>query len=299
MLANLDSGANEATFKAEDLKLLRDIYNPSFCDRRDEGAAFIPPNTGFTYVEKLRDLVREEARLREARLRDFLNSEFAMEDPGENFPASWHDTFNIALERTAKKIALYKRIDYSAHADVWEYFLQSAESDFDKRTEDGTRFRIYRFGSLEARTTQEVGKKETLGAVFSFYPPVSTSTYGMETVENEKIVKATEYVEWAADTEHHTYIVLETEKEHFFVTEKLWDGRTTLDRAPRTLEVRNSLAKVMRSTESCRSGVTVKEMRLIQAVADRPGTQPQRAERLAYARGLYNKLAPTTRLGRA
>merc|ERR1712060_567190 len=46
--------------EGEYMELFHAIYNPSLSDRRDEGDRFTPPNMSMSYLEKLRNLVKEE-----------------------------------------------------------------------------------------------------------------------------------------------------------------------------------------------------------------------------------------------
>merc|ERR1712061_978482 len=78
-------------------------------------------------------------------------------------------------------------------------FLASAPPSFEKSTEDGIRFRIYKCGSLEVRTCQEPNGKEVIGAVFSVRPVVAHPCLEQEQArtvgEGEKVVRVTQYVE--------------------------------------------------------------------------------------------------------
>eukprot|EP00972_Heterocapsa_arctica_P093000 13716328-Heterocapsa_arctica.AAC.1 len=61
-------------------------------------------------------------------------------------------------------------------------------------TEDGMRFRIYRVGSIEIRTTQVHDGEEVVGAVFSVC--AATAQASLKSIaDGELIVKATQYVE--------------------------------------------------------------------------------------------------------
>merc|ERR1719199_545898 len=76
--------------------------------------------------------------------------------------------------------------------------LKTAVPLFDKSTEEGMRFRIYRMGSLEVRTTQEVKCEETIGAIFSIRDPKAAACQDERREKlqlHEKVAKATEYVE--------------------------------------------------------------------------------------------------------
>jgi len=141
---------------------------------------------------------------------------------------------------------LHPRLDYKAQAQVFEQALKKAAPAFDKSTEDGTRYRVYRFGSLEVRTTQDIDGKENIGAVFSLCASTDSSKHHQVVKDDEQIVKATEYVE-ASGKDYHCYVVLETEQKNVIVTEELKNGMLRREANPKDLEDRCSLAKVLRS----------------------------------------------------
>merc|ERR1719401_3112407 len=139
-----------------------------------------------------------------------------------------------------------------------------AKPDFDWTTEDGQRFRIYRFGDLEARTTQLPGGHEEVGVVFTRRTPPATSAE-----PEDVIVKVTQYVE--ADPEAAAglglkscrfYVVLETLRGHVIATERLRSGSVTWAENPVDLETRNSQAKVLRGDKSLQEGKTVRHLKL-------------------------------------
>merc|ERR1711953_105103 len=102
---------------------------------------------------------------------------------------------------------LHERQDF-AQAHMLEDALESAVPDFAKKTEDGSRFSIYRIGSLEVRTITEPDCEPVIGAVFSVHAP----SEGKQAVsEQEEIVKATEYVE-RVGVEFQVYVTLETDQ---------------------------------------------------------------------------------------
>jgi hypothetical protein len=164
--ASLD-GDEETAFTGEDSKLFKDIYNPKLSDRRDEGDLFVPPETSPCYIQKLRSLVKEEGSAREERQRHFLSSDFTESNAGPLFPSSWQAAFQLSKAGDLKEGQLQPRPDYLSQADTLRGAINSAEPTFDKSTEDGTRFRVYRVGKLEVRTIQELGAaEERPGAVF-------------------------------------------------------------------------------------------------------------------------------------
>merc|ERR1711972_454729 len=89
----------------------------------------------------------------------------------------------------AKK--LHPRMDYVAEAGLLREALQSASPMFEQRAEDGMRFRIYKIGSLQVRTTQEHNGEEAIGMVFSTRAPEQPAAHGQpvqRVKEHEKVV---------------------------------------------------------------------------------------------------------------
>jgi hypothetical protein len=157
----------EAVFKEEDIKLFKSIYNEKLSDRREEGDVFVPPETSLSYIQKLRSLVKEESAVQEDRVQHFFSSEFSQENAGTLFPGSWRPAFEVMQQRSSKKAFAQPRPEYLSQAAALESAWKSSEPVFDRSTEEGLRFRIYRVGGLEIRTTQEITGEEALGAVFS------------------------------------------------------------------------------------------------------------------------------------
>eukprot|EP00747_Dinoflagellata_sp_TGD_P191486 gnl/TRDRNA2_/TRDRNA2_54938_c0_seq1.p1 gnl/TRDRNA2_/TRDRNA2_54938_c0~~gnl/TRDRNA2_/TRDRNA2_54938_c0_seq1.p1 ORF type:complete len:998 (+),score=249.98 gnl/TRDRNA2_/TRDRNA2_54938_c0_seq1:81-3074(+) len=259
---SLDGKAGPS-LKEEDQHLLRAIFNSNICDRREEGDMFSPPVASFSYVQNLRDLVKQEDLVRQQRIENFLREDFVMSRPGPLFPSSWTSSIEIAQAQAA---SLQARPDYKSEAAAFEHILTTTAPLFDKCTEDGLRFRIYKCGSLEVRTTQAYESKETIGMVFSMRSSTHTSTEGAPK-DHDKVVKVTEYVERArAESSHRSYVVIETKEGHIIVTEKFMDGTVTWEENPKDLQDRNSLAKVVRSAGyNVKAGVTVGDMRKFQA----------------------------------
>merc|ERR1719210_1784094 len=137
--------------------------------------------------------------------------------------------------------------------------LKSVIRGFDKTTEEGIRFRMYKIGSLDVRTTQEGNGEEIIGAVFSIRSSTSPSTSQKHIQDHDKIIKVTEHVEAAQHNAVycHSYTVLKTIQGDVIVTEKLKDGTVTWEENPEDLEDRNSLAKCIRAWDCSRSKVNV------------------------------------------
>jgi len=248
-------------FSAEDKSLLRRIFNPNLSDRRDEGDCFIPPDTSFAYVQKLRALVKEEEAAQQKRRDHFLSKEFVASAPGPLFPSSWASTVDINMGDRADKHGLHARPDYLSQSYMFDQALKSAVPEFDKTAEDGTRYRIYRLGSLEVRTCQSYDDREVIGMVFS--RRAQEASKGVQMKDTEKIVKASEYVEKSGKN-YHCYTILETDHKNLLTFEELSEGLVKKEENPADLEDRNSLARILRSAECSQSNMTVKDVRQCQ-----------------------------------
>jgi len=259
-------------FKKEDKKLLNSIFNPEMSDRRDEGVCFVPPDASLGYVQRLRNLVIEEDSVREKRKRHFLSTQFVIGKAGKWFPSSWTSEIEIesgkgktiALETGVQGGELHTLPEY-ADSPVVQHILMSTAPVFEKSTEDGIRFCIYRLGSLEVRTTQELNGKETVGVVFSIRASASKGQQGF-VKDHELIVKVTEYVATGQrrgkKNSRRSYIVLETEENNFIFTERRSDGTLVWEENPKDLEDRKSVGKVTRSEDCGKSGATVEFLKL-------------------------------------
>lgn len=261
------SSLESAAFKDDDAALLKAVFNPCLSDRRAEGDRFAPPDASYSHVAKLRSLVKEEAAVRQRRQAAFCSKDFVMSDPGILFPMSWTPTIACgkvpgATSDSRAVGALIERPEYEAQAArMLSGILKTTVPLFDKKTEDGMFFRVYRVGSLEVRTTQEHGSEETVCAIFSMrdsQAPFESAPQGEKIHQQAKIKKATEYVESTA-TGRGYYVVFQTEKGHRIRTERLADGRVTWEENPANLEDRNSLAKILRS-KGCDKGTTVRDI---------------------------------------
>merc|ERR1712157_589220 len=246
---------NTAAFRQEDRKLLSQVLNATMCDRQKEGDDFVPPATGLSYIHKLKILVKEELQAQEDRKRHFFSADFNRDKVGPLFPSSW----NSSVESESGSPILRSRPDFKAEESLLEEVLKSTVPVFDKKTEDGTHFLIYRLGSLEVRATQALNGKIVIGAVFS----LGSDTQSEEASDSERIVKATHYVEKASVGRLHCryYVVFETESGCKVVTEMLPGGAVAWKANPKNVEDRNSLAKVVSSTECGNPGATVGAVR--------------------------------------
>lgn len=267
-------------FKPEDQHLLRELFCEALSDRRMEGEKFVPPDASYSYVTRLRGLLKDEQNIRQRRREQFLGETFAMSCPGSIFPSSWTPSFEIARGRTPVRLpegrgqeTLHRRRDYENEAALLEEILKSVAPVFDKSTEDGMRFRIYRIGSLEFRSTQDHSAKERIGVVFSIHSLLQDPVQGVirrsaAIIDLEQFTSVTEYVERAFSglvgagdsTFYHRYfLVLETEKANKVLTELLWNGKVVWAENE-NFEARTSLAKVTFS-KNCKCGVTVATMK--------------------------------------
>eukprot|EP00415_Alexandrium_ostenfeldii_P001195 UN1195 len=226
-------------FNEDDKNLLRKIFNPNLSDRREDGECFVPPDTSFAYVQRLRALVKEEEAVLQLRKDHFFSSAFSQQSPGPVFPASWKPVVEISRQESQ----LHPRPQYLAQAHILDGALRSAVPTFDQSTEEGTRFRVYQLGSLEVRTTQEHNSPEVVGAVFS-----TRSAVDQCVKDTERIVKSTEYVEGSSKAPR-CFVVLETAEKNMIVAEEFADGQAKLEKNASFLEGRISLAKVIRSSD--------------------------------------------------
>merc|ERR1719401_2819128 len=151
-------------FSEEDAELLRSVFNAKMSDRREEGASFVPPDSSAAYVEKLRELVEAEDKVRLDRVEKFLSPEFKRGEYDALFPPSWA---SVRIRDAQAKAELHERIDYLVEADELSNIVQSLAASFEKSTEDGAIFRIYEKGTLEVRTVQEHECEEVVGVVYS------------------------------------------------------------------------------------------------------------------------------------
>lgn len=285
-------GGDVTVFEKEDLTLFKNVFNPKLSDRRAEGECFTTPDTSSAYICKLHNLVKAEEEVRQQRKDHFFSTSFLHDNPGPLFPISWAPTLEVDGARASEHVlsqgrSLQARADYK---EVAEVVLKSASPAFQKKTEEGLLFRIYRVGSLEVRTTEEDGAEEFVGAVFTVHSEAdSLGKVGATRCARggEKISKATEYVH-KTSIDFHYYVVLETECGNTILSEQsLLDGTVTWEENVKDLEVRNGLAKVVRFAE-CGSAVTVQHMKVYCGQFGEPPVQHVRSEHgKAYATSAF------------
>lgn len=261
--------------KEDDKAFLKALFNPALSDRAEEGNYFNPPDPDLSYVAKVRNLVNEEKCILQRRKLCFFDKSFKASNAGPEFPTSWTSRFQIEKGGQARqplaagKVGLLEiQVDSAFQQALLNDVLPSAAPEFQKLTEDGVTFRIYRLGSLEIRTTQEANCKEIVGAVFSRRAPewqLRSGPRARQAHENEMVVRAKVYTEVAepdassqADMRHsgdakpacHFYVVLETNTANTVVAEQLKDESITWAVNPNNLEDRNSLAKLLFAAEA-------------------------------------------------
>lgn len=280
-------GGFEDTFEDRHSQLLKDVFNPYLCDRATEGACFVPPDTRYEYIHRLKNLVQDEANYTQQRKEFFQMADFKIESPGDMFPMSWTCGYEISRAKKGSKQVrdlevgslqpgmLVSRPDYKEQAVVFEHMLKTSTPIFDKMDEGGTRFRIYRCGSIEVRTTQERDQDETICVVYNIRAPeVAGKKPGRSVSEDEKVVKVTQFVERnPLDTSGLTekfmpsrryYVMAKTDAGNTIVTERLKDGTITFQENPKDLHDRNSLAKTVRS-KAGQFETTLADLKLFQS----------------------------------
>jgi len=172
-----------------------------------------------------------------------------MDEPGSLFPSTWTSSFESSARAEHRPHgSLVARPEYKDQAsELLKEALRDSAPVFDKTTEEGMRFRIYSLGSLEVRTVQDLDGSEVVGTVFSIQ---SVKALGSAVPDQEKVVKATEYVERTSGAGRGYFVVLETENGHKVRMELLPSGKVAWQPNPDDLEDRNSLAKVI-NTGKC------------------------------------------------
>mmetsp|Transcript_49391 Transcript_49391/g.118833 ORF Transcript_49391/g.118833 Transcript_49391/m.118833 type:complete len:1127 (-) Transcript_49391:67-3447(-) len=298
--ANIARGS-KTPFSEEDASFLRAVFNPHLSDRRADGDKFVPPDTSFGHVQALRELVEEEAQTRERRKEHFCGKDFVVGDAGPVFPSSWTSSFEITRGQVLQRVPGGADVlpeHYKPYTDALPPSLRDLRSTtpiFDKTTEDGTRFRIYRCSGLEVRTIQENEGREAIGVVFAVSASMQASMDSEKHAsieEDEKVAKVTEYVESAASDlqplARNFYVVVETVKGNVLVTEMLENGTVVLEANPEALPDRNSRARIVRSSDCRSAGACIRD---VNACGDRDlpsgSSRASVADRKHYAQVAY------------
>lgn len=271
--------------KDEHKSLLQSVFNPSLADRLQEGDSFIPPDPNEGYVSRLQNLIGEEQSRLKRRKNLFFDKSFAVGQAGSEFPSSWTAQFmvaqpsqSVASHEALRSSLVQLQADDTFQQSLMKDILPEVAPEFKKATEDGVVFRIYRLGSLEVRTVQEEpNHPETIGVVFLSKAP-NWSLHRAKGVSDghheEKIVRAKLYLEGGKYlsqnpsgkrlSQCHHYVVLHTEHGNVIVMEMLADGSTTTAVNPQAVEVRNSLAKLLRTVDDCEQrNVTYGDLKVI------------------------------------
>lgn len=82
---------------------------------------------------------------------------------------------------------------------------------------------------------------------------------------------------------------LRVKKKNVVVTEMLKDGTVTWRSNPEDLESRNSCAKVIRSSNCSKAGITIADMKCYQEEEDRCDCITSHSERKHYAQSVYSR----------
>lgn len=261
--------ASDSPLEQEDATLLRSVFNPFLSDRRDDGEKFVPPDSAYRHVQSLKRLVEEEAQVRKSRKEHFCRKEFAVGDAGPLFPSSWTSSFELMRGQVMQRVPGGADVlpeNYKPFTGALPNF-GALPPVFDKTAEDGTRFRIYRSGGLEVRTTQEHDGQEVVGVVFAVSRSMQASAERAQqqsVLEDEQVAKVTEFVESVATEQQplarNFYVVVETIKGSVVVTEMLENGTVALEANPAALPDRNARARVVRSVDCRQAGVRIRDV---------------------------------------
>lgn len=285
----------------KDARLLSAIFNPHLSDRRDEGDLFVPPDASASYMRKLQKMVAEEEQVRQRRIEHFRSLDFDSSSPGPLFPASWATHIGIEAKRRDRSVGrkgLEPLPHFRAQEDIILPVLAATQPVFDRRAEDGLRFRIYRVGSLEFRTTQEHDGAEITVEAFSSADTGTQSPLGSVS-DYDPVAKGVMYVEHSREglqspstglaPPRHYFVVLETHSKNMVLTEKLSSGIVRWEENPADLKFRTSLAKVVRS-EVAPPGHGIGDMKVYkESCFSEAGASSSKRKR--YARGVLRRLA--------
>jgi len=237
-------------FRDEDRALIGKLFNPKMSDRRHEGERFVPPDVSLSYVHRLRNLLKAEEDIQHRRKIHFCSETFADDGAGSLFPSSWTPEPDSQTWLVPSSMLHACSFTQTTFSDV----LKSTPI-FDKNTEDGVRFRIYREDTcgVEVRSMQEPDGDEMVVAAFSIRPSVKPVP-----VRQAQITKATEYVERVAGAVAY-FVVFDTD-EGRIATQRTSEGVVWQDE---DLDARCLLAKVTRSVEC--QGTTLDDIAQVQA----------------------------------
>jgi len=275
---SLDDGSSKAS-------LFKAIFKSRLADRQQEGAFFVPPVGKEAYLKKLQMLVDEERQVQDDRRKHFFSKDFVTSVPGPLFPSSWKPTFSMHFARGSSvaaggDAARSRQLEESA-LDPSELLKQ--RPIFDRSTEDRVRFRIYRRGTLEVRTTQEEGddSKEDVGAVFEARAAAPPG-------DHHPVVKATEFVmivdvgEAASEQMYRYFVVYETDLGDVSFTEKLGEGAASWEDNPVDMEERYACARVLRVTDCSGGGIIVGRLKQLHADGASSGLSSRRYAQRAF-----------------
>jgi hypothetical protein len=294
-----------ACFQDEDRQLLNKIFSPYLSDRRQDGDLFNPPETCQAYVEKLRALVLQEEQVQEKRRELFLNPAFDPNDASSIFPSFWTGTIEVSDKDSQGRQQKVSHRNGFLQPFTGEQLslkdLEACSCVFEKATENGTRFRIYRGSDFEARTIQEYGKQEVVGATFSLQTSGHTCATGPAIRAGEALVQATVYVEGAGagGSGPGYFVVMETKQGSTITTEKLDCGEVTWSENPADLKLRRSFAKVLYSEAISDSGLTVGTMKEHRETLLRDAGGSSEAKRRHYAVNICELAARRPLAGRS
>merc|ERR1712136_543584 len=169
------------------------------------------------------------------------------------------------------------RPDYKNDPVILEK-LSKTTPEFDK-IEDGLRFRVYRFGALEVRTSQEHDGKEVVGMVYVLQELDEPPKNRLDC--REKIVKVMEYVrrvEVVSGSWHSFFVVSDTQNFRI-VTELLPNGSVSWKEQAKIL---HHSSRLLRAGVS---DVTVEDMRLTSQQTSFTGLSASKR----YARHMYSR----------
>merc|ERR1740139_220578 len=265
--ATLESQASMFSDDSQDL--LKAVFDSSLCDRKGEGELFMPPPT--TSADKLRALVEAEANVRQNRKSFFLSPAFSPE--GGNFgsgifPSSWKPTVELSKAWRNEKQSLKPRTELQGQTAMLTELIADAEPTFNKFTEDGLRWLIYRFGALEIRAIQEPGRNLEIGAVFSTIGTGNdkfSNISSQDVKHSEKIASVKMCIEKAPGTcklQSQYFVVATTETGKRVLVEKRGDGTLNWVDEPKNVDDRIAVAKMVEYHSTCTRGATIAHMRL-------------------------------------